>query len=114
MEGERLATQRRAARESGLLGQSGNREAAAATAPAETVASPPAEKDRLALDPERDPDARQRNADFISARDKGSDINPHKVRAAPSPYILSAGSVIEVVAWIDDVKDGFEGKRRKI
>ena len=36
----------------------------------------------------------------------------------PPPYKISAfasrWSEREVVAWIDDVKDGFEGKRRKI
>jgi prophage regulatory protein len=35
----------------------------------------------------------------------------------PAPYKISAfasrWSDREVVAWIDDVKDGFEGKRRK-
>ena len=36
----------------------------------------------------------------------------------PAPYKLSSfasrWSDQEIVAWIDDVKDGFEGKRRKI
>jgi prophage regulatory protein len=36
----------------------------------------------------------------------------------PAPYKLSPfasrWSDREVVAWIDDVKDGFEGKRRKV
>ena len=36
----------------------------------------------------------------------------------PAPYKLSPGasrwSEIEVVAWIAEVKDGFEGKRRKV
>jgi prophage regulatory protein len=36
----------------------------------------------------------------------------------PRPYKLSScasrWSELEVVAWIDDVKDGFEGKRRKL
>ncbi|MFV0623457.1 helix-turn-helix transcriptional regulator [Sphingomonas sp. ac-8] len=36
----------------------------------------------------------------------------------PAPYKVSPGasrwSNREVLAWIDDVKDGFEGKRRKI
>lgn len=95
VERERLAAQRRAARESSLLVQSGNREATATTAPAGATASPPAaQKDRLTLDPERDPNAQERKADFISAPDNGSDINPHTIRPAPSPYVLSAGSVI--------------------
>jgi len=36
----------------------------------------------------------------------------------PAPYKLSAAaarwSERELVAWIDDVKDGFEGKKRRI
>ena len=36
----------------------------------------------------------------------------------PAPYKISRfaarWSNIEVVAWIDDVKDGFEGKKRKV
>jgi prophage regulatory protein len=36
----------------------------------------------------------------------------------PPPYKISASasrwSDHEIVAWIDDVKDGFEGKRRKV
>lgn len=36
----------------------------------------------------------------------------------PAPYKLSAfasrWSEREIVAWIDEIKDGFEGKRRKV
>ncbi|UVO50171.1 AlpA family phage regulatory protein [Sphingomonas sp. SUN019] len=36
----------------------------------------------------------------------------------PAPYKISPSasrwSNLEVVAWIDDVKDGFEGKKRKV
>ena len=36
----------------------------------------------------------------------------------PAPYkvspFASRWSNLEIVAWIDDVKDGFEGKKRKI
>lgn len=36
----------------------------------------------------------------------------------PAPYKVSPSasrwSDREVIAWIDDVKDGFEGKRRKV
>lgn len=36
----------------------------------------------------------------------------------PAPYKLSSyasrWSDREIVAWIDDVKDGFEGKKRKV
>ena len=36
----------------------------------------------------------------------------------PAPYKIlpfaSRWSDLEIVAWIDDVKDGFEGKKRKV
>jgi len=36
----------------------------------------------------------------------------------PAPYKLSRAaarwSELELVAWIDDVKDGFEGKKRRL
>jgi len=36
----------------------------------------------------------------------------------PAPYKISPfasrWSNLEIVAWIDDVKDGFEGKKRKV
>ncbi len=41
-----------------------------------------------------------------------------KEKRFPCPYKISPfaarWSEQEVVAWIDDVKDGFEGKRRKV
>jgi len=95
MERERLATQKRAARESGLLVQGGNREATSSTTPAAAAPDPSQpDRNRLALDPDRDPNAQQRKADFVAARDGGSDTNPYRIRPAPSPYVLSAGSVI--------------------
>ncbi|WP_380871551.1 hypothetical protein ACFB49_25330 [Sphingomonas sp. DBB INV C78] len=40
---------------------------------------------------------------------------PYKIPAPDSPLpFASRWSEIEVVAWINDVKDGFEGKRRKV
>lgn len=41
-----------------------------------------------------------------------------KTNRFPAPYKISPfasrWSEQEIVAWIDDVKDGFEGKRRKV
>lgn len=48
----------------------------------------------LAIDPERDPNAQSRKAQFLATRDTSADTNPHGLQAAPSPYLLSAGSVI--------------------
>lgn len=92
---ERLAQERRAARESGLLVQTASREAAAGAAPTAAVpVTASTASDRLPLDPDHDPNAQQRKADFVAAHDSGSDTNPHAVRAAPSPYLLSAGSIV--------------------
>lgn len=92
---EQAAAERKAARESSLLVQTSSRPAPAATAaPITPGADAEGNVPRLAFDPDRDPNAQQRKADFVSARDRESDINPHVVRAAASPYLLSAGSVI--------------------
>jgi len=92
---EQAAAERKAARESALLVQtSGPSGQAAAVAPAAPGEEPAGDAPKLALDPDRDPNAQQRKADFVSARDREGDINPHAIRPAASPYLLSAGSVI--------------------
>lgn len=95
---DRLAAERKAARESGVIVQSGGREAQAAAAPS-PARSPDGEaaapsQSKLAIDPERDPNAQQRKADFVGTGDAKPAINPHRVQTAASPYLLSAGSVI--------------------
>lgn len=95
-ERDRRAAELKAARESGLLVQSGNRTDPTRSADA-TPSSPrvtAAEKDRLAIDPDRDPNAQQRKADFVAARDTGGDVNEHRLSSPASPNMLSAGSVI--------------------
>lgn len=94
---EQAAAERKAARESPVLVQAGNRTAAGETAPASAAAAAAqstADASRVSLDSDRDPNAQQRKADFVSAQDRGGDVNPHAVRPAASPYMLSAGSVI--------------------
>lgn len=95
-EHERQLAELKAARESGLLVQSRQ----AATAPATPTASisagdgaqpsPP----KLALDPATDPNAQGRKEAFVGNLDPRGDVNPHVLTQAPSPYTLSAGSVI--------------------
>lgn len=46
------------------------------------------------LDPTRDPNAQAHKMAFVSKIDDTGDINPHLLTPAPSPYLLSAGSVI--------------------
>lgn len=100
-ERQRIAAERKAARESGVMMQiaGASRTTTATPAPAEpAIASPTApdspSAERLALDPERDPNGQQRKADFLTGKDATSDINPHPLMPTASPWTLSAGSVI--------------------
>ena len=95
-ERDRRAAELRAVRESGLFVQSGNRAAPTANveAPQSSPTAPAADASKLAIDPDRDPNAQQRKADFIAARDNGSDVNAGRLTPPASPDMLSAGSVI--------------------
>ena len=63
-------------------------------APQSSPTAPAADASKLAIDPDRDPNAQQRKADFIAARDNGSDVNAGRLTPPASPDMLSAGSVI--------------------
>ncbi|MBV9843405.1 MAG: TrbI/VirB10 family protein [Sphingomonadaceae bacterium] len=96
-ERERQLAELKAARQSAVLVQSGTRadtSEAPAIATAEPPASAPGNPDKLAIDPDRDPNGQQRKSDFVAKLDKDGDINPHTLAVAASPYMLSAGSVI--------------------
>jgi len=95
-ERERQLAERKAARQSGVLVQSGSGSigVTAPPAPPAVAAAEPREPGKIALDAERDPNGQQRKADFIAATDRKSDVNPHALTAAPSPYTLSGGSII--------------------
>lgn len=91
---QRLAALK-AARESGLLVQTTARPAAAIAPGAAVGASGAAgETPRAALDPDRDPNGQLRKNEMVSGSGKGSPVNPYPLMTAPSPYTLSAGSVI--------------------
>ena len=97
-EHERAAAVVRSAHESSILihGASATGVAAALGsdgAATDTGATSPGTR-KLALDPANDPNNQQRKADFFATQDKGGDTNPYRLTAAPSPYLLSAGSVI--------------------
>jgi type IV secretory pathway VirB10-like protein len=98
-ERQRVAAERKAARESGIMMQvSGTNRvgvAASPTAPAAPTTAPAdAATPRLALDPQRDPNGQQRKADFLAGKYGGGDTNPYPLVSAASPWTLSAGSVI--------------------
>ena len=95
-ERERRDTELKAARESGVLVQT--RQAAASepigSGGAGEAPPAPAETAKPALDPEHDPNAQGHKAEFVGTLDTRGDVNPHQLTPAPSPYTLSAGSVI--------------------
>jgi type IV secretory pathway VirB10-like protein len=95
-ERQRIAAERKAARESGVMMQVSGVNRPAGTTPAETatVSMATAADPRLALDPDRDPNGQQRKADFLSGKDGLGDTNPQALVPAPSPWTVSAGSVI--------------------
>jgi len=95
-ERERVLAEAKSARESAILVHGGSTTEGVNGTPtiATTDAATTTDTSKLALDPSSDPNGQQRKADFIAAQDKGSDINPYRLAAAPSPYLLSAGSVI--------------------
>ncbi len=95
-ERQRVAAEQRAAQESGVMIQMGRGDRSIGLPVESAAAAPPAERQdgRLALDPERDPGGQQRKVDFVAARESGDVVNPHALVAAPSPYTISAGTVI--------------------
>jgi type IV secretion system protein VirB10 len=88
----------RAARQSGLLIQTSARGAAPSVVAAEPIAAAPGGASeagiKAGIDLDRDPNGQQHKADFVRAIDRGSETNPYALAAAPSPFTLSAGSVI--------------------
>jgi type IV secretion system protein VirB10 len=98
MERERVAAEIRSARRSGLLVQTSRDDRqpiAAATRPA-PVSERSAIGSESAARPGRSASTYGRvdNAAFLATLDDGPDVNPHTIQPAPSPYLLSAGSVI--------------------
>lgn len=94
-ERERRLSELRAARQSGVLVQ--GRAATSPIAAADAAATPAAQTPEASgptLDPDRAPNAQGRKAQFVGTLDRSGDVNPHTLTAAPSPYLLSAGSVI--------------------
>lgn len=93
---QREATELKAARQSGILVQ--QRQDANAIDPGVTAAPTSTgavgEGGKPALDTVNDPNAQGRKAEFVAALDPRGDANPHALMPLPSPYTLSAGSII--------------------
>lgn len=97
-ERQRAGAERKSARESGVMVRlGGGGDASAATPPSGPAALAAAIDEataKIALDPDRDPGGQQRKADFLADRKGADDVNLHSLVATPSPWTLSAGSVI--------------------
>ncbi|SDF00716.1 TrbI/VirB10 family protein [Rhodospira trueperi] len=100
-ERQRLAAQALQARESGVLFRIDTRpvgtvaiapEPDGSEAVGPTMSALPA--DRLALDPERDPNGQQTKLDFLNRRQTGGIYNPHSLETPASPHQVMAGSII--------------------
>ncbi len=93
-ERERRLAELKAARESGVLVQNRQTQPAGEPSIAAPAATPASEPSKVALDPTSDPNAQDRKSTFVAALDPKGDVNAHALTALPSPYTLSAGSVI--------------------
>lgn len=98
-ERQRIAAERKAARESGILMQLATPQrvtASDASAAADQAAGPApfAPPATMPLDPVRDPGGQQRKAAFLGDKGTTGDINPHALVPSVSPYMLTAGSII--------------------
>lgn len=99
-ERQRTSAQAAQAREAGVMVQSSGRTASAvagATADMATRATPaadPAQADRLALNPDTDPNNQQRKLDFVGSQALGGIYNAHSLQTPASPHQVMAGSVI--------------------
>ncbi|MBP8234513.1 TraB/TrbI/VirB10 family type IV secretion system protein [Rhizorhabdus sp.] len=93
-ERERRLAELKAARESGVLVQNRQTQPTGEASIAAPAATPASEPGKVALDPTSDPNAQGRKTAFVAALDPKGDVNPHALTPLPSPYTLSAGSVI--------------------
>lgn len=94
---QRRAAELKAARESGLLVQTAGQQGLGQAEPTGVASTPAVTGDqagKVAIDADRDPNGQERKADFVRSTDKAADSNPHTVAPRPSPFTLSAGSVI--------------------
>lgn len=96
-ERQRIAAERKAARESSVMLQLAGARTGAAPAglPVEAGGEgPTAQAAPAAPDPERDPNGQQRKNALVGRANGNEDINPHRLAAPISPWTLHAGSVI--------------------
>jgi type IV secretion system protein VirB10 len=97
-ERQRLAAEQRAAQESGVILLAGttprSMPAASGIADDASPAMADAPLSRTGSDLDRDPNRQQRKSELVGRTNDAADVNPHALSSPPSPFILSAGSVI--------------------
>lgn len=97
-ERQRLAAEKKAARESGVMLQvAGNVRGATPVAPATDTggaAARPTETAKPTFDPDRDPNGQLRKNELVGRASRDEDINPHALAQPVSPWTLQAGSLI--------------------
>jgi len=84
----------RAARQSALLVQGSKDRLAVAPATDTTMAQPREPNGQSASGMQIDANGQTEKVEFIKGSGSGSPANPHEIAPSPSPYLLSAGSVI--------------------
>ena len=98
VERQRLLAEQRKVREAGVmmtLAQTPSAAVGAVSARGDVATVTATEpKSEQVLDPERDPNAQTQKIAFAGAKGNDYVINTHRIQNAPSPYTLSAGSVI--------------------
>jgi len=93
---QRLAAQK-SAREAGIMFARPQAASLLSEQSGPTSAAPlaaPTAPNKLALDIANDPNGQGQKTDFVATLDPKGDANPHALIPAPSPYVLTAGSVI--------------------
>ena len=94
-ERERVASEQKAARQSGVMLQLVGTRLDAPVAAGQAPATVPAGRaDAGTPDTEDDPNSQQRKNALVGRANDGGDINPHALVAPASPWTLQAGSII--------------------
>lgn len=91
---EQAAADQRAARQSDLIATAAENKGTAARPSVGALSQEQASLPEPTVQTQPASGTQEAKALFLKDTDRGADLNPHSLTAAPSPYMLSAGSVI--------------------